>query len=302
MSVAAHRMVLDWFADHRRDLPWRANDVDAWGVLVSEIMLQQTPVARVVPRWLDWIARWPTPVDLARAPTAEVLRAWDRLGYPRRALRLQQAAGIITDTYDGVVPSTETALRSLPGVGEYTAAAVLAFAYGRRSIVLDTNVRRVLERFAGGGALPAPTLTVAERERAASLLPCDEADSVAWNAGLMELGALVCTARAPGCERCPLVTCCAWRAAGRPGDSHAARRRSQPWAGTDRQARGRIMAVLRARPGPVTETELAACWPEPSRRRRALDGLVADGLAERSGQGYHLPRTQPVRTHERQRS
>src|SRR5699024_5148067 len=151
MSVAAHRMVLDWFADHRRDLPWRAYDVDAWGVLVSEIMLQQTPVARVVPRWREWIARRPPPVDLARAPTAAVLRAWDRLGYPRRALRLQQAAGIITDTYDGVVPSTETALRSLPGVGEYTAAAGLAFAYGRRSIVLDTNVRRVLERFAGGG-------------------------------------------------------------------------------------------------------------------------------------------------------
>lgn len=282
-------VLLDWFDRTGRDLPWRDPQVGAWGVLVSEVMLQQTPVARVLPRWLEWMSRWPAPADLAVAPRAEVLRVWDRLGYPRRALRLREAAAVITRRHDGEVPDSVEELRSLPGVGEYTAAAVLAFAHRRRAVVLDTNVRRVLERYAGGGALPAPGLTVAERARAAALLPEDEQTSARWNAALMELGALVCTARTPQCDRCPLAPGCAWRAAGHPPDAHAHRRRRQAWAGTDRQARGRLMAELRGLPGPVPEDHLEEVWPEPEQRRRALHGLLADGLAARSEAGYHLP-------------
>ncbi|MGC0271956.1 A/G-specific adenine glycosylase [Pseudactinotalea sp. Z1739] len=284
-----HQVLLDWFSEHGRDLPWREPDVSPWGVLVSEIMLQQTPVGRVLPRWVEWMDSWPTPADLAAAPSAAVLRAWDRLGYPRRALRLQQAAGAIVGEHDGVVPTSEAELRSLPGVGEYTAAAVAAFAHRRRAVVLDTNVRRVLERLVGAGALPAPTLTNAERRRAADLLPAEADRSARWNAALMELGALVCTARTPRCGDCPVRDRCGWLAAGRPQDTHAHRRRRQAWAGTDRQVRGRIMAALRASEGAVPVHHLVPLWPEATQFERALAGLVRDGLAEQGPGGYHLP-------------
>lgn len=273
--------VLTWFGSHARDLPWRAAGCTAWGVLVSEIMLQQTPVVRVEPAWRAWMARWPRPVDVAEASTADVLRAWDRLGYPRRALRLQECARAIVDLHAGRVPDTEEALVALPGIGPYTAAAVVAFAYRRRSVVLDTNVRRVIARAVDGEALPAPTLTAGERRRAEALTPCDDARSAAWAAASMELGALVCTARSPRCDVCPVVAQCRWRADGYPGDVHAHRRRSQLWTGTDRQARGRIMAELRAADHPVPEPELARVWPDHEQRARALDGLVDDGLVRR---------------------
>lgn len=287
--IRLHSEVVDWFNSHGRPLPWRDREVTPWGVLVSEVMLQQTPVARVLPVWDQWMSRWPAPADLARAPQAQVLRTWGRLGYPRRALRLQQAAVVIAAEHDGVVPRSTEALRSLPGVGEYTAAAVMAFAHGRRAVVLDTNVRRVLERMIGGNALPAPTLTVAERDRAAALLPAADAESARWNAALMELGALVCTARSPDCRRCPVADRCTWLGAGRPADTYAHRRRRQAWEGTDRQARGRLMAALRAQDRPLAPTQLDEIWPAGEQRRRALDSLVADGLAQRSPSGYHLP-------------
>ena len=281
--------VLTWYAEVGRPLPWRAPDRTAWGVLVSEVMLQQTPVARVTPRWHEWLERWPTPADLAAAPTADVLRAWDRLGYPRRALRLQQAAVEIVARHGGRVPTTEAELRALPGVGEYTAAAVVAFAFGGRSVVLDTHVRRVLARALGGEALPAPSLTVAERARAAEVVPADAATAAAWNAAAMELGALICTSRAPACERCPVADRCAWLAAGRPADPHAARRRTQPWHGTDRQLRGRVMAALRAASGPVAAGDLGL----GDGTDRVLAGLVADGLVEAAPGGYRLPGAAP---------
>mgnify|MGYP001312236913 FL=1 len=284
-----HEAVATWFNRHGRALPWRDPSVGAWGVLVSEVMLQQTPVARVLPVWREWMARWPAPADLAGASTAEVLRTWGRLGYPRRALRLQQAAGVIATEHDGVVPGTEEELRRLPGVGEYTAAAVVAFAYRGRAVVLDTNVRRVLARLVGGEALPAPSLTMAERARAVAVLPDAAAESARWNAAVMELGALVCTARAPACTGCPVADQCAWLAAGRPADRHAHRRRRQPWEGTDRQARGSLMAALRNSRAPVPAEDLARAWPHAEQRRRALRTLVADGLAEHSPAGYHLP-------------
>lgn len=285
-----HAAALSWYAEHRRDLPWRSPGTGAWGVLVSEVMLQQTPVHRVEPVWRSWLARWPTPAAMAEASPADAVRTWDRLGYPRRALRLLACAQALVARHGGEVPRTPDELRLLPGIGEYTAAAVAAFAYGRRAVVLDTNVRRVLARLLGAQALPAPAQTRAERARAEAALPAGDAASAGWNVALMELGALVCRARAPRCEACPLAASCAWRSAGYPADPHVARRRSPGWQGTDRQARGRLMAVLRAsRARPATAPELEAAWPVDEQRLRALASLVADGLVEVVADGYRLP-------------
>lgn len=270
--------LLDWFDEHARDLPWRAPDRTPWGVLVSEVMLQQTPVSRVEPAWRAWLARWPAPADLAAASPGDAVRAWDRLGYPRRALRLHACAVAVVERHGGAVPDDEAALRALPGVGAYTAAAVRAFAFGRRAVVLDTNVRRVLARHAAGTALPAPTQTAAEVALADRLTPPDDATAARWSLATMELGALVCTARAPRCGLCPLASSCAWLAAGRPPDQHAHRRRTQPWAGTDRQVRGRVMALLREAPEPVPAEAVAAVWPDARQLARCVEALVADGL------------------------
>ncbi|HEY0119249.1 MAG TPA: A/G-specific adenine glycosylase [Cellulomonas sp.] len=270
--------LLAWFDEHARDLPWRTPDRTPWGVLVSEVMLQQTPVARVEPAWRAWLARWPTPADLAAASPGDAVRAWDRLGYPRRALRLHACAVAIVERHGGAVPDDEVALRALPGVGAYTAAAVRAFAFGRRAVVLDTNVRRVLARAWAGRALPAPTQTVAEVALADGLTPADDATAARWSLAVMELGALVCTARTPRCAACPLASSCAWLAAGRPPDEHAHRRRAQPWLGTDRQVRGRVMALLREGVGPVPVEAVAAVWQDAPQLTRCVEALVADGL------------------------
>lgn len=236
------RTIISWFESAARPLPWRDPDTSAWAILVSEIMSQQTPVSRVEPRWREWMDKWPTPVDLARAPTAEVLHRWDRLGYPRRALRLQEAARVIADELDGQVPQTAVELSQLPGIGSYTAAAVASFAHGERTTVLDTNVRRVLIRLFAGRERPTPSPGRRETEWAAQFVP--EQDHVKWNAGIMEFGALVCTSRNPQCDDCPLNDICAWQQAGRPAS--AVKRTTQKWAGTDRQLRGAIMDVLKS--------------------------------------------------------
>ncbi len=279
--------VVDWFLENQRPLPWRG--ADPWGVLVSEFMLQQTPVHRVLPVWHDWQERWPTPSALADASVADALRAWGRLGYPRRARRLHEAATAITENHEGVVPDSEEELRALPGVGEYTAAAVMAFAYGRRSIVLDTNVRRVLARAVEGRALPPAHVTTVERTSATALWPTSDDVSALWSASVMELGALVCTARSPECDVCPLQSTCAWVRAGRPALAHVPRRQAR-FEGSDRQVRGRIMALLRDADSFLTASALAAAWPDAEQRDRALAGLVADGLVVRHGRGsYSLP-------------
>ncbi len=286
--------VTTWYDDVARDLPWRSPDRTAWGVLVSEVMLQQTPVVRVEPVWRTWMSRWPTPADLAAASTADVLRAWDRLGYPRRALRLAECARAIVDRHDGTVPDDETALRALPGIGEYTAAAVRAFAFRRRAVVVDTNVRRVLARVVAGSALPAPSYTVAERTLAEAVAPHDDATAARWAAASMELGALVCTARVPRCAGCPVSTLCAWRAAGHPPDAHADRRRVQAWHGTDRQVRGRVMSVLRGATGPVHRDLLGDVGNDAAQVERCLAGLIEDGLVEQDADGrYALPAGRP---------
>ncbi|WP_322645510.1 A/G-specific adenine glycosylase [Oerskovia flava] len=281
--------VVSWFDVAARDLPWRAADRTAWGVLVSEVMLQQTPVVRVEPVWRAWMARWPEPADLAAAPTADVLRAWGRLGYPRRALRLQDCARTVTDQHGGVVPHGVDELRALPGVGEYTAAAVTAFAHGRHAVVVDTNVRRVIARAVTGVALPAPAYTAAERRLASTVAPTGDDEAVAWAAASMELGALVCTARSPQCEACPVAPRCAWRLAGSPADEHAARRRTQAWEGTDRQVRGRVMGALRDAPGPLDRAVVAGLWHDTAQLGRCVASLVEDGLVEQDGDVYRLP-------------
>lgn len=274
-----HDRVLAWYDVHRRDLPWREPDRTPWGVLVSEVMLQQTPVARVLPVWERWMSLWPTPADLAAAAPGEVVREWGRLGYPRRALRLHAAASVIRDEHDGVVPGTEDELRTLPGVGDYTAAAVAAFAYCARTAVVDTNVRRVHARAVTGVALPAPALTRAEVQLAAALLPEPAPRAATWSVAVMELGALLCTARAPRCAGCPLVDVCAWQRAGAPAHEGPPRR-GQAWEGTDRQCRGRLVQRLREEAGPVSGDLLRQVWPDAAQRDRCLDALVAEGLVE----------------------
>ena len=294
------RPVLAWFDAHARPLPWRAADRTPWGVLVSEVMLQQTPVARALPAWTAWMDRWPTPAALADADAADVLRAWDRLGYPRRALRLLECARTVVREHDGALPTDEASLRALPGVGEYTAAAVVAFAHGRRSVVLDTNVRRVLARTLGGAALPPPAMTRAEVAAAASVVPESDDQAARWSAAVMELGALVCTARSPQCQACPVRDQCRWLSAGFPPDAHAARRRRQGFAGTDRELRGAVMSLLRASeaavPGAVVRAHLSTRTADQERVETVLAGLVRDGLAVQLEHDRHerfsLPGTQ----------
>jgi len=283
-------LTVGWYDVHKRDLPWRRPEAGAWGVLVSEFMLQQTPVNRVLPVYGAWLERWPKPGDLAAEPSGEAVRAWGRLGYPRRALRLHAAATAITEQHGGIVPAAYEELRALPGVGDYTAAAVASFAYGRRHAVLDTNVRRVLARACSGEQYPATSVSAAERSLAVGLLPEEPSTAAAWAAASMELGALICTAKSPRCESCPVSGLCAWRAAGSPEHTGPARK-GQSYAGTDRQCRGALLAVLRAADAPVEAEALFAAWTaDEEQRGRALRSLLADGLAVRTAANqYRLP-------------
>jgi A/G-specific adenine glycosylase len=284
---ALHEPVLRWYAEHARDLPWRRPEASPWAVMVSEFMLQQTPVARVLPVYRTWLERWPGPAALADASSGEAVRAWGRLGYPRRALRLHAAATAIAHRHDGRVPADYDELRALPGVGDYTAAAIASFGFGRRHAVLDTNVRRVLARAVQGVALPARSVTRAERGLAESLVP--EEQPARWAVAVMELGALVCTATNPRCAACPVAQLCAWCAAGCP-PYDGPPRRAQAWAGTDRQCRGALLAVLRDTDGPVAVEDLQAAWADAPQRARALAGLLDDGLVvQQADQGYALP-------------
>ncbi len=284
-----HDPLLRWYDAHARELPWRGPQASAWSVMVSEFMLQQTPVARVLPVHEIWLERWPTPADLAAESSGEAVRAWGRLGYPRRALRLHAAAQAIVAEHGGAVPSSYDDLKALPGIGDYTAAAIATFGFGRRHVVLDTNVRRVLTRVVQGVEFPAPAVTRAEREIGTELLPLDEPTAATWSIALMELGALVCTASNPRCEACPVRDACAWRAAGFPAYDGPPRK-TQSWAGTDRQCRGRLLAVLRDSEGPVHRSRLDAAWSEETQRIRCLASLLDDGLVVATGpSSYALP-------------
>lgn len=282
MNIPAAELI-GWYDRCRRDLPWRAAGVSAWQILVSEFMLQQTPVSRVLPIWQDWVRRWPTPSATAAATTADVVRAWGKLGYPRRAMRLHECAAVIARDHDDVVPDDVDVLLTLPGIGSYTARAVACFAYRKRVPVVDTNVRRVVARAVHGRAdagSPSPTRDHAD---VAALLPNTEA-APRFSVALMELGATVCTARTPRCGLCPLAEC-AWRHAGYPPATGPARR-VQRYAGTDRQVRGRLLDVLRAKDFPVTRAELDMAWlTDTAQRDRALDSLLVDGLITQTSDG-----------------
>jgi A/G-specific adenine glycosylase len=287
--VPLREPILDWYAEHARELPWRGPSATPWSVMVSEFMLQQTPVARVLPMHAAWLQRWPRPADLAAESTGEAVRMWGRLGYPRRALRLHAAATAIVAHHGGEVPSSYEDLIALPGVGDYTAAAIASFAFGRRHAVLDTNVRRVLARVVSGVELPARSVTATERAVARDLLPDDDATAATWAVAVMELGALVCTATRPRCDRCPVAATCAWRLAGSPAYDGPPRV-AQTWAGTDRQCRGRLLGVLRDADGPVHRSRLDAAWADDEQRARCLASLVDDGLLAPAGpESYALP-------------
>lgn len=276
-----HAPVLAWYSEHARDLPWRRPDAGAWSVMVSEFMLQQTPVSRVLPVHGAWLERWPSPADLAAESAGEAVRAWGRLGYPRRALRLHAAATVIERDHEGRVPDSYAALLALPGVGDYTAAAIASFAFGQRHVVLDTNVRRVLARVLQAREFAGLSPTRTERDLAHSVLPESGSTASTWSVAVMELGALVCTSARPSCEVCPVARECRWRLAGFPTYDGPARP-AQAWAGTDRQCRGRLMAVVREADGAVHHSRLEAAWDPAAQRDRCLQSLLDDGLLIRT--------------------
>jgi A/G-specific adenine glycosylase len=265
--------ITQWFAKNKRDLPWRTTT--PWGVMVSEFMLQQTPVARVLPKWNEWMERWPTPAELAIATPAQVITAWGRLGYPRRALRLHESAKIIARDFNNEVPESEEVLRSLPGIGDYTAAAISAFAFGANTLVMDVNIRRVLVRVLDGKEHPTSSPTVRERESRLAILPRRNADN--WAAATMELGALICTSKNPSCNDCPIISQCRWRKNGYPQSELV--RKSQDWHGTDRKCRGTIVQALRENES-LTLSAIKKLWPEESQVEKALETLLTDHLIE----------------------
>jgi A/G-specific adenine glycosylase len=280
--------ILSWYAGHARDLPWRRPDATPWAIMVSEFMLQQTPVERVRGPWQAWLERWPAPASLAAAAPGDAVRAWGRLGYPRRALRLHQAAQMIMNEFDGKVPEDRESLLRLPGVGSYTAAAIRSFAYGQREIVLDTNVRRLQTRLARGVAYPSPAPTGREGALAEELAPRNPQRAARWAVASMEFGALVCRARDPICDACPVAALCAWRQAGYP-PWDGTPRHGQAYVGTDRQCRGALLAVLRSSDEPIAGRELVEAWQDLGQRDRALASLVADGLVVAVGNRWSLP-------------
>ncbi|GGD80733.1 A/G-specific adenine glycosylase [Microbacterium murale] len=283
----------EWYRSDARDLPWRRPEFHAqfgaWGTLVSEFMLQQTPVTRVIPHLEAWLRRWPTPTSMSRATPAEVVLQWANLGYPRRALWLHRAAIEITERHSGAVPRDVDALLALSGIGDYTARAVAAFAFGDRHPVVDTNTRRVIARALEGRSHPGPAARsdlVAMR----ALLPESDDESAVFNAAMMELGATVCTSRAPKCERCPISAQCVWINAGRP-DTGDGRRRQARYEGSDRQARGAVLKALRhSDAGELPLDAVIHDWPDAVQRDRAIDSLIADGLAEAAEHMLRLPR------------
>lgn len=286
----AHHRLLQWFDGARRPFPWRAPDVSAWGVLVSEVMSQQTPMTRVEPVWKEWMTRWPKPHNLAQESSAEVVRAWGKLGYPRRALRLQECARTLATCHNDIVPQDIDTLLSLPGVGSYTAHAVACFAYGHNVSVVDTNVRRVVARVDHGHPDQGKPREKADLAEVSALLPADRATGARFSAALMEFGALVCTARHPHCTECILADSCAWVAAGQPvwdTATHGARPKPQKFTGTDRQVRGLLLDVVREHSGGVEKTALDVVWPDDTQRERALQSLLSDDLMECSAHGYY---------------
>ena len=275
--------IVNWFRKNKRDLPWR--NTSPWGVMVSEYMLQQTPVSRVLPKWIEWMDRWPTPKDLAKATPAEVITAWGRLGYPRRSLRLHEAAKIISEDFGNQIPEDEVTLQLLPGIGQYTSAAIAAFAFQAHTLVLDVNIRRVLTRIIDGNEHPKPAPHPKEKASRQALLPTKNAHI--WAAATMELGALICTSKKPMCDECPVISQCNWRRNGYPKSDLI--RKSQDWNGTARKCRGTIVQALRENES-LTENAIKKLWPDVSQVERAIETLLDDQLIQSIHRNrYRLP-------------
>lgn len=273
------KAAMDWYRNHARNIVWRTPATSAWGILLSEVMSQQTQVSRVEPIWEQWMQRWPTPATFAAASKAEILQAWGSLGYPRRALRLHECAQSIVTEHHGEVPKTVAELLALPGIGTYTAHAVAAFAYGQQVPVIDTNVRRVIARSFHGQFFPAGP-SKKELDFLAARLPADGPRACV---SLMEIGALRCTNRRPDCARCPLQPHCAWYASGAPEPAPRPAKQAR-FAGSDRQVRGKILAALRQE-STLDHASLEVLWPEPAQRDRAVASLLHDGLITRTDAG-----------------
>ncbi len=302
--------LFDWWSRYARDLPWRFGRTTPWGVLVSEVMSQQTQMSRVVPYWTAWMKVWPDAASLSAVPKAEVITAWGRLGYPRRALRLQECARQVAGQYADRLPRDYDQLVALPGIGDYTASAVMSFAYGERIAVIDTNIRRVLSRVFLGRESKGGAASREERQLAWQVLPEDENSEVSdhhvngddslgtadpqirsaawreppsarWNQAVMELGATVCVARKPACDICPLAGHCRFLKAGLPGLGAGRTRPRQRFAGTDRQIRGSILQALRQASGaPVSRKDLKSLCDDENRLDRCIASLDEDGLLE----------------------
>lgn len=267
--------MIDWFAAAARDLPWR--QTDPWGVMVSEFMLQQTPVTRVLPAWQTWMHLWPSPADLAQATPADAIRMWANLGYPRRAIRLHATAVVLAEQHNNQVPHIYEQLIALPGVGDYTANAILAFAFNQPTVVVDINVRRVLARAWLGNAHPANSYSAVERQLARSLVPQNPDLAPLWAAASMELGALICTATNPACEQCPIRKECIWFTSGQPNNATKPKTQAK-YEGSDRQERGRILRELRQAHSPVTVDDLKKGARDVDQCERALASLLGDSL------------------------
>ncbi|MGA1705720.1 MAG: hypothetical protein ACO39X_01575 [Candidatus Nanopelagicaceae bacterium] len=268
-----HDEVTTWFAREARDLPWRKTT--PWGVMVSEFMLQQTPVVRVLPKWKEWMERWPTPRDLGKAEKSDVIRAWGSLGYPRRALRLWESAKVISKDHKNEVPSDIEILRTLPGVGEYTASAIASFAFDQSHNVMDINIRRVYARALDGIEHPPKSLKSYERERPIF--------GPTWSKAVMELGAVICTAKDPKCDLCPIARSCLWLRNGAPKSEEI--RKGQAWHGTKRQCRGQILKSLREKE-PRSRDEFI--WDDQAMLETALKELSEEGFITKRGSKYHL--------------
>lgn len=283
-NALVHEAVLSWITPRLRQLPWR-DTRDAWHVLVSEVMAQQTGVGRVIAKWEAFIARYPTALDCAEAPLGDVLRLWQGLGYPRRARNLHLAARQIVDAHGGAVPGDLASLLALPGVGPYTARAVMAFAFEYDAAVVDTNVARVLARMLGR------RLSAREAQAAADELVPD-GEAWIWNQALMDLGATMCRPT-PQCDGCPIEDWCAWAAGGRDascdpsvGSAGVSTKQSR-FEGSDRQARGRL--VRRLGDGPVATVDVAEVMGrDPDVAARLVADLVREGLISSDPTHLHL--------------
>ena len=280
--------LLTWWERNGRDLPWRRTR-DPWAVLVSETMLQQTQVPRVTERYVEFLGLFPTPAACAAAPAGDVVKAWAGLGYNRRALNLHRCATAVVERHGGALPDDLEALLLLPGIGPYTARAMLVFAFERDIGLVDTNAGRFLSRAGAGRALG----TKEAQGLADSLVPPGR--GWAWGQAVFDLGALVCVRRSPRCDACPIVEDCAWARRGFPAPdpvegSAGISGKQSAFDGSDRQGRGRLVDALRAGPVALADLPTVMGWPDDALRAgRVAETLVRDGLAVADADVLRLP-------------